>query len=85
MNMQLLKMIQKKEEAWRRYRSNTRSNKLRKNYQRIRNDVTTEVRRAKFEYEHRLAKEVKSNPKAFFSYARSKTTVKENVLFVKKK
>ena len=84
MNMQLLKMIQKKEEAWRRYRSNTRSNKLRKNYQRIRNDVTTEVRRAKFEYEHRLAKEVKSNPKAFFSYARSKTTVKENVLFVKK-
>ena len=84
MNMQLLKMIQKKEEAWRRYRSNTRSNKQRKNYQRIRNDVTTEVRRAKFEYEHRLAKEVKSNPKAFFSYARSKTTVKENVLFVKK-
>ena len=84
MNMSVLRLVRQKEEAWKKYRKNTNSKRLYRKYQHVRNNVTTAVRNAKFEFEHRLAREVKRNPKAFFSYARSKTAVKEDVLFVKK-
>ena len=34
-------------------------------------------------YELELSKEVKSNPRAFYAYARSKTTIKEQVLSIR--
>ena len=42
------------------------------------------VRRAKSEFEHKLAQDIKTNPRAFYAYARSKTTIREDVLMVKK-
>ena len=59
MNKCLHQMIQRKEEAWKRHRRNMKSKTLLKKYQDIRNKVTSAVRRAKHEYEHKLAKEVK--------------------------
>ena len=67
MNKHLLEMIRKKEEAWKKYRKNMKLKRLLKRYQYTRNKVTSAVRKAKFEYEHKLAKEVKNNPKAFYA------------------
>lgn len=82
MNRHLLRMTKKKDEAWKKHRKHKKSKRLRKAYQKLRNQVTTTIRRAKSDYEHSLAKEVKQNPKVFFAYARSKTTIKEDVMFV---
>ena len=42
------------------------------------------MRKAKYDFEHQLAQEIKLHPRAFYAYARSKTTVKEQVLGVTK-
>ena len=71
-------IINKKKFAWNRYRK--RKTTLRyEAYCRARNEATRCVRDAKKAFEKRLAKEVKSNPQAFFGYLRSKTALKEEV------
>ena len=42
------------------------------------------VRDAKYNFEHKLAHDIKSDPRAFFAYARSRTSLKEEVLAVTK-
>ena len=47
------------------------------NYIVARNKASSTVRKAKKEYEYRIAKEIKSNPKCFWNMVREKTKVKE--------
>ena len=47
------------------------------NYIVARNKASSTVRKAKKEYEYRIAKEFKSNPKCFWNMVREKTKVKE--------
>ena len=49
------------------------------NYIQARNDATKEVRRAKHQFEKRLAKDIKNSPKGFWNYIRSKTKVKSGI------
>ena len=82
MTLSTMNDIQRKEDAWLRYRKkpNTKWYKI---YKGFRNNATRSVRKAKYEYELGLATEVKSNPRAFYAYARSKTVIKEQVLSIR--
>ena len=64
--------------AWTKYRES----KLYQDYlayKRARNRASKEVRKAQRRFERKLAKNIKSNPKAFYKYARNKMSVKEKV------
>ena len=80
----VLHHTQKKEEAWKRLRKNKGSRGLRRIYNLARNSATNAVRKAKSEFEHKLACDIKTNPRAFYAYARSKTTIREEVQMVMK-
>ena len=67
--------IKEKKEAYKAKRDeNCEENKL--NYSRKCNQVKWECRKAKREYERKIAVNAKSNPKAFYKYANSKMKVK---------
>ena len=48
-------------------------------YKKARNRATKVIRQSKRKLELKIAKKIKKDPKAFFKYARSKTSVKESV------
>ena len=75
--------IRSKEKAWRRYRAR-KTPRRRQEYIRARNIATAAVRRAKYEYEKKVALDAKTDCKRFWSYTRSKTKVKEEVKRVRK-
>ena len=80
----MLDQVRLKEEAWIRHRRNGKSNRLKQIYIKARNDTTKVVRKAKYDFEHRLAEEIRFDQRAFYAYARSRTTIKEQVLAVRK-
>ena len=49
------------------------------NYKSARNKVTSELRKAKYNYEKDLSTRINSDNKIFWSYVRSKTKVKSSV------
>ena len=83
MTRYISKLIQSKDSAWKEYRNSRTARHLRM-YKRARNQTTAAIRKAKYNFEHKLADEVQSNPKAFFSYARNQTSIKGEVSFVMK-
>ena len=63
---------------WKRYsRSKTYNDEV--EYKRARNAVTSVYMNAKRNFEIKLAKNIKTNPKAFYSYVRSKSRTKDKV------
>ena len=83
MNHESVIWINKKKMAWSRYRR--RKTTLRyEMYCRVRNTTTSKIREAKMDFEKRLAKEAKKNPKGVYSYMRSKTKVKEDIIRLKR-
>jgi Endonuclease-reverse transcriptase len=48
-------------------------------YKNVRNKVTNKIRQAKRGYENNLASRIKSDPKSFYAYVRSKTKTKSKV------
>ena len=84
MTNDVLRLIQKKEAMWNSYRHKKSSKRKLKRYREARNKVTTAIRRAKYAFEHKLAEEVRENPRAFYAYARSRTTLREDLKTVKK-
>ena len=67
-----------KSRMWDRYRQSKSYNDL-VEYRRSQNKAVKEYRKAKKQFEKKLARDVKNNPKNFFAYCRSKTKVKETV------
>ena len=64
----VMKQICKKEKAWKHYRK--KKTRISYNhYSSVRNDTTRIVREAKYNFEHQLARDIKSDPKAFYAYA----------------
>ena len=63
---------------WIRYRASQSYNDL-VEYKIAQNKAVKEYRKAKKQFERKLAKDIKSNPKSFYAYVRSKTKVKEVV------
>ena len=75
--------IDQKERAWERYRK--RKTRVRYEYYKTsRNIATNAVRYAKASFEKDIAKNIKKNKRAFYAYARSKTTIKEGVSRIRK-
>ena len=64
--------IKKKKRLWNKY-IQTKSGEVYQNYCRLRNQIRRITRKAKKTYEQNLAKQVKTNPKRFWSYANAKT------------
>ena len=79
-NKQVLNIVWQKKEAWIRHRKHRKSKRLKEVYLHIQNKCMQIVRKAKQDYEHKLAQEIRYDPRAFYAYARSKTTIKEEVL-----
>ncbi len=73
-----LEKVKKKREAYKRY-INTQEEQDYVAYARIRNQVRWECRKAKRQFERELAKETKSNPKAFYSYTNGKLKTKSGI------
>ena len=48
-------------------------------YRIARNQAVKEYKKSKIDFEKKLAKDIKSNPKIFYAYVRSKTKVKDIV------
>jgi hypothetical protein len=67
-----------KVKKWKEYRSSGEYNDL-VEYKIARNKADKEYRKAKRIFEERIADNVKTNPKGFYAYVRSKTTLKEVV------
>ena len=75
--------LSSKERAWKRLRAR-KTTKRQENYRHERNKATEMVRKAKKEFEKALIKDIKKNPKKFWSFVRNKTKIKESILRVKR-
>ena len=78
MKRNVMRVIRKKRRLWRTYRETSDYNEY-KAYKAIEKEVKNAVRNAKNSFEKKLAKNAKKNPKAFYSYLKSRTSNKESV------
>ena len=83
MTKDVMKQIYEKEKAWKRLKARKTNLRIIR-YRQMRNVVTSMVRAAKKAFEEQLCKDIKGNPKHFWSFIRSKTKVKENITKVRK-
>jgi hypothetical protein len=78
MNKRIAKGIKRRNKSWRKF-NGWPSNDARKQYNKSRNKVTSDIRKAKRRYEEKLATKINENPKLFYSYVRSKSKTKVRV------
>ena len=78
MNRKARKAIRKKTKTWKKYRQ-TGNAEDHEQYRKALNKATQTVRKAKGDFEIKLAAEIKRDSKSFFSYARSKLRTKEQI------
>ena len=74
----ILKRIKKRNRMWKKYRENPDvANET--NYKKERNEIINEIRRAKKNFESKLANKIKVENKAFYAYVNSKRVCKEKL------
>ena len=78
LNRDALDAIENKQRMWKKYQ-NCRSPASYQRYTRSRNKATYSVRKAKRNFERKIALDIKNDPKSFWNYVRSKTKVKTAV------
>ena len=78
LNRKALSKIKRKERLWTKY-LNTRDGEAYNEYCKVRNQVRTLTRKITKQFEKQIAQEVKTNPKKFWKYARSKTKTKSSI------
>ena len=78
MTRSIMRIIRKKIRLWKVYKESKDYHEYLA-YKGVEKTVQKSVRRAKQKFERNLAKHVKKNPKAFYSYLRSKTSNKETI------
>ena len=81
MTKEVSRQIVAKERAWKRLKARKTPNR-RENYRQERNKTNIMIKFAKMDFEKKLCQDIKDNPKYFWSYVRSKTKFKENVMRV---
>ena len=80
MNETACKAIKAKRKAWRNYIYNPSIHTCTSHiYKEKRKEASKRAKEAKVEYERSLAKNIKSDSKAFWRYVKSKTKVKESI------
>ena len=82
MNNQIKKSVKKKYKLFKRFLESDNSWHYHE-YIKVRNQVTKDTKKAKYEYEVKVAKESKLNPKMFWRYVNSKRKCKQNVTSLK--
>ena len=78
LNRELLRLVRTKRRKWKKYKE-TNSQQYLEQYKELEKKVKKGTRNAKKNYERKLAKDSKSNPKLFYSYLKSKTSNRESV------
>jgi hypothetical protein len=78
MTMNVMRTIRKKRRLWKVYKESKDHAEYRA-YKKVEKAVKDSVRKAKKKFEKNLAKDVKKNPKAFYSYLKSKTSNRQSV------
>ena len=78
MNRKARKAIRKKTKTWKNYRQTGNAEDY-EQYRKALNKATKTARKAKGDFEIKLAAEIKRDSKSFFSYARSKLRTKEQI------
>ena len=73
-----MELVRKKHCAWQRFIGTQEQVKLQE-YRRIRNQVWTATIRRRKDFELSLVKDVKGNPKRFWSYVNSKTKTRSEI------
>ena len=81
-NKEVRDKIKAKERAWKRLKRRKTPRRV-EEYRQIRNLTTNIVKQAKKVFIKKLCKDIKVNPKHFWSYIRSKTALKENVFRIR--
>ena len=71
-------MLRKKHRLWQRWKEHSDDN-LELKYKKQANKAAKAVRLAKRDFERKVAKNIKTDSKSFFSYVRSKTRIKSAV------
>ena len=82
MNNTAISKVRRKHSAWKRYLE-TKSGEDYQKYARARNQARNATRRAQRQYETKIAKDTKTNPKAFWNYVSSKTKTKSKIPDIK--
>ena len=78
MNDNLLRLVRQKRGHWKKYKLSRNPNDF-KVYKVFEKKVVKAIQKAKHKFEQRLAKNAKKDPKAFYSYLRSKKSNRESV------
>ena len=78
MNWRLMRIWKKKYFAWKRY-TESRGYQRYREYKKESNEMKKQARKAKREYEKKLAREIRHNKRAFFRYVNSKLTVRPEI------
>jgi len=78
MTKRLQKLIKKRNKAWKNFKNNPQYHKL-DDYKNKRNQVTKTILSNKRTFEENLANRIKTDPKAFYAYVKSKTNLKDRI------
>ena len=78
MNDNLLRLVRQKRCLWKRYKESKHQGDFNK-YKELEKKVVKSIRRAKHGFEKKLAQNAKKDPKAFYSYLKSKKSNRETV------
>ena len=78
MQRNVMRVIRKKRRLWKRY-STTQDYQSYLAYKKVQNEATSAIRKAKREFEKKLADNAKKNPKAFYQYLNSRCKVQSKV------
>jgi hypothetical protein len=72
MKRKIVKLIKSRDKQWKKFKDRpSHENQMR--YKKKRNEVCNEIRKAKSEFELKMAENIKEDPKSFYAYARSKS------------
>ena len=74
-----LAAMKKKNHLWSKVRKNLATEEENLQYKRLRNKVKSLTRKSKKAFEKKIAKNLKNNPKAFWSYTQSKTKSRSSI------
>ena len=82
MTQEVLNVVKEKHKAYKKYRR-LRTNESKHDYNRTKQMAIYVTKKARTEFETRIANNIKENPKEFYSYVNNKTTVRSEIAVLK--
>ena len=82
MTQEVLTVVKEKHKAYKKYRR-LRTNESKDDYNRAKQMAINVTKKARTEFETRIANNIKENPKEFYSYVNNKTTVRSEIAVLK--